>query len=140
MSTLKWSAGTIQTLLTTELNSLTDGSISSASAAYDNTSGLYMFADFQVDVTFGSNPTAGSPLTLYLLPSLDGTNYEKTGVSGAVVAGWQLEATTSQQLLVARGIVLPPTKFKVQLKNNSGVTTPSSGSTVKMLPYYYQSV
>lgn len=144
MATIKWSVASIQTLLSTELNSLATGNLSALGTEYDNTSGLYLFADFQLDVTFGSSPTANAPVVLYIVPKTDGTNYNFGSSSNAwdgfVRGGWSLMATTSQQLLTIQGVPIPPLKFKIQVKNQSGQSFPGSGSTVKMVPYYYQSV
>ena len=139
--TIKWNPGSITSLLTTELNSLSSGSLSALGAEFDNTSGLYLFADFQLDVTFGSAPTANTPLVLYLVPKTDGTNYNFGGSSAAwdgfVRGGWQMMAITTQQLLTIQGIAIPPLKFKIQIKNQTNQPLPSSGSTVKMVPYNY---
>ncbi len=141
MATVKWAAASITSMLTTELNSLASGSICSLGTEYDNTAGLYLFADFQLDVTFGSSPTANAPVLLYLVPKTDGTNYNfgsSTAVwDGFARGGWSMMAINTQQLLTISGIPIPPLKFKVHVKNVSGQPFPASGSTVKMVPYQY---
>lgn len=150
MATQKLSAGAIQTIATTELNSLANAA-AALGAEYDNTSGLYMFGLFELNVTFGSAPTAGTTVDLYIIPAPDGTNYDDavTGAAGSApvtsFAGvFPLRAVTSAQKVpcgVASSLInLPPTKFKVFVINRSGQAFPASGSTVKMVPYYYQSV
>jgi len=144
MASVKWAAGTLTSLLTTQLNSLASGSLTALGAEFDNTSGLYLFGDFQLDVTFASAPTVNTPVTLYLVPEPDGSNYNFGGSSAAwagfIVGGWQMMNINTQQLLTIRGIPLPPTKFKIQVLNATNQAMPSSGTTVKMLPYYYQIV
>ena len=141
MATVKWSPAAITTLLSTELNSLTSGSLSALGTEYDNTAGLYLFADFQLDATFGTNPTANAPILLYVVPKTDGTNYNYGSSSvawdGFARGGWAMQAVTTQQLYTIHGIPIPPLKFKIHIKNLCGQTMAASGSTVKMVPYQY---
>lgn len=151
MTDYKWKANTIQTLLSTELNSLANN-YGALGVEFDNAAGLWLKASFLLTVTFGSNPTAGNTCDLYLIPALDGTNYadNTTGASGyapstCYIGGFPLQAkTTIHRLGLGLGlngaIELPPSKFKVLLINKSGVAFPASGSTVQMLASMYQSV
>lgn len=151
MASIKLEAGSIQTLATTELNSLANAA-AALGVEYDNSSNLYLWGIFELNVTFGTNPTAGSTVDLYLIPAPDGTNYDDntTGASGAApstcyMGGFPLRAVTTAQkvplgLGILRGIELPPTKFKAFVINKSGQAFPASGSTLKMVPYRYQSV
>ena len=150
MASIKLEAAAITTVASTELNSLANAALA-LGAEYDNSSGLYLYGLFELNVTFGSNPTAGNTVDLYLIPAPDGTNYDDavTGASGTApittyVGGFPLRAvTTAQKVPLGLGLTLvnlPPTKFKAFIVNKSGVAFPSSGSTVKMVPYRYQSV
>jgi len=149
MSSIKLEAASISTVLSTELNSLANNA-AALGTEYDNSSNLYLWATFELNVTFGSAPTAGNTVDLYIIPAPDGTNYDDntTGASGAApstsyVGGFPLRAVTSAQkvpLGVVRRVDLPPTKFKIFVVNGSGQAFPASGSTVKMIPYRYQSV
>lgn len=149
MASIKLEAASIATVLSTELNSLANNA-AALGTEYDNSSNLYLWATFELNVTFGSAPTAGNTVDLYIIPAPDGTNFDDntTGASGAApstsyVGGFPLRAVTSAQkvpLGVVRRIDLPPTKFKVFVVNGSGQAFPASGSTVKMIPYRYQSV
>lgn len=148
MASIKLEAASITTVLSTELNSLANGA-AAISSAYDNDTNLYMWATFELNVQFGANPTIYTTVDLYIIPAPDGTNYDDatTGASGTApstcyVGGFPLRVTTSAQkvpLGVVRRVDLPPTKFKVFVLNGSGQSFPSSGSTVKMVPYRYQS-
>lgn len=151
MATIKLEAGTIVSVATTELNSLANNA-GALGAEYDNSANLYMFGLFELNVTFGTAPTAGNTVDLYIIPAPDGTNYDDatTGASGAApgttyVGGLPLRAvTTAQKVPLGLGqagyIQLPPTKFKVFALNKSGQAFPASGSTIKLVPYRYQSV
>jgi hypothetical protein len=151
MATIKLEAAAITTVASTELNSLAN-SAGALGAEYDNAAGLYMMGVFELNVTFGTNPTAGSTVDLYIIPAPDGTNYDDavTGASGAApmtayAGGFPLRAvTTAQKVPLGMGIggavPIPPVKFKCFLLNKSGQAFPASGSTLKLVPFRYQSV
>jgi hypothetical protein len=149
MSDLKLKAGVAATnALSTELNSLADaGRV--VSAAIDNSSNLDLFMDLQLAVQYTSSaPAAGVVVAeVYLLPSIDGTNYAEGSTS----------VTPQQQLLVATlesrngstsaveyldslGIPIPIGSFKLLLVNKSGKTYASSGNTLKYRTSKLQSV
>ncbi len=150
-SSIKYEAAAIASLLTTELNSLANGSGAIASAGYDNATNLYLYGFFELNVTFGSNPTAGSTVDLYLIPAADGTNYDDGAGGASPVApvttyagSFPLRAVTTAQKVSLGGpggpslIPLPPVPFKALLVNGSGQAFPASGSTLKMVPYRMQ--
>lgn len=150
MASLKLEAGTIATLVSTEANSLANAA-GALGAEYDNATNLYLFGLLELNVTFGSAPTAGNTVDAYLIPAPDGTNYDDaiTGASGSApistfVGGFPLRAvTTAQKVPLGVGLTvisLPPTKFKLFILNKSGQAFPASGTTIKMVPYRYQSV
>lgn len=152
MTTEKWLAGTVTSLATTELNSLANAA-GALGVEFGNTTNLYTFAMFELTVTFGSAPTAGRTVDLYIVPAVDGTNYATnvTGASGYAqsthyAGSFPLQAVTTLQRLTIGGsgmrgtLYIPPTKFKLYVLNNSAVAFPASGSTLKMLPYQRQSV
>lgn len=127
-------------LLTTELNSLANGSFATAGSAYDNGTNLYLWGDFELVVGTGSAMTANNTFDLYLLPSVDGTNYiDTTGPPpNAYVGSFVCQAATSGRYIL-RDVPLPLSKFKAYIKNGSGQALSSSGSTLKLLPCANQS-
>jgi hypothetical protein len=146
VGSIKWEPATIETLLgDTQLAPAGTGIASGVGtvlgAEYDNgdTGNRYMFGMFQLDVTFGSSPTAGTLCTLYLIPATDGTNYNDGGGTvrpqNAVIGSFAMRAVNTQQRVTFIGIPLPPTKFKIFLVNGTDQAFPNSGSTVKMVPY-----
>lgn len=150
MTDYKQKANTITSLMTTELNSLANN-YAALGVEFDNAAGLWINGDFELTVTFGSNPTAGNTCDLYLVQSHDGTNYSDytSGASGyapatCLVGSFPLQAkTTIHRLTLQLGVGgallrLPPTKFKALLINKSGVAFPSSGSTLKLTASMYQ--
>jgi hypothetical protein len=152
MASIKYEAGAIQTLMTTQLDGLANAA-AALGVEYDNSASLYLWGLFELNVTFGTNPTAGSLINLYLIPAADGTNYADNvpGAGGSApstmfAGGFPLRAVTTAQrvTLGVHGfyplVPLPPAKFKVFVVNNSGQAFPASGSTLKMVPYRLQSV
>lgn len=142
MSTIRLRAyGGVATVLTTELNSLAATTGKAISAALDNTTNLDLWADFELKVTFGTAPTLNSIVELYVLPSVDaGTTYPDG--SGSVLpapplyaAGFPVRAVTTAQVIVVRGIALPPGLFKVLVQNTTAQAFPASGSTLRMNAY-----
>ena len=153
MSSEKLEAGTLTTMASTELNSLANNAAALGSVVFDNAADLWPFAQFELTVTFGSAPTANYTIDLYLIPSIDGTNYDDavTGANGTAPAtsyagAFPLRAiTTIQRVPLGIGgqagrIELPPSKFKILAVNKSGAAMPSSGSLIKMQPYRRQIV
>lgn len=146
MATIKRSDYTQGTVLSaglgTELNALATGSGSAASAAIDNSTNLDLFGDFVLDVTYGVNPTVGSTVDLYIIPSIDATNYGDY-TSGAspfapkeyLVKSFELKAATTAQKLIVRDVSLPK-KFKLAVINNAGQAMAASGNTVKFETYF----
>lgn len=152
-SSEKLEAGTFTTLVSTELNSLANNAAALGSTVFDNATELWPFGQFELTVTFSSAPTANNTIDLYLIPSIDGTNYGDaiTGASGSApstsyLGSFPLRAvTTLQRVPLGAGgqagrIELPPSKFKIFAINKSGAAMPSSGSLIKMQPYRRQIV
>lgn len=135
---MAWTVGSITTLLSTELNSLATATACAVGPAYDNRTNLNTHADFELVVTFGSAATAGTLAELWLVPTIDGTNYVDGG--GAVipagslyVGAFEFRATTAHRLGF-EDRVIPTNSFKAVLRNNAGVSFPATSSTVKMVP------
>ncbi len=149
MASIKSEAAASTTVASTELNNLASAALA-LGAEYDNTSGLYLFGLFEVNVAFGSSPTANTTIDLYLIPAPDATNYDDvvTGAAGTAPAQCYIGSapvravTSAQKIPIGLGLTLvnlPPLKFKVAVKNGTNQAFPASGSTVKMVAYRYQS-
>lgn len=147
-STFKWATPeNIATALSTELNSLANGSYSNASGAIDNATGLYQF--MQLELYLASlTPVAGQSVAVYLLPTLDATNYADGGgavapSSGAFLCSFELRAAAATQRRVSRILEIPPLSFTLVVNNvtiTSGVAFASSGNTLKYRRFYMQAV
>ena len=143
MAEIKIIRGSTSTLLSTELNSLANNTGSALGTEVNNSTALEIYADFELLVTFGTNPTDGSLVELYIAGALDGTNYEDGSSTVQLrthyVGGFPVRAVTSAQRIPLRRIPIPPCKYKAYVVNKTGQTTASSGNTVKAFPYHFQS-
>lgn len=127
----------LATILSSELNSLASAAYSAAGAAIDNTTNGYVWATFELAVTFASSPGAGGSVTLYLLPSIDGSNHSDGGGSttpGQELAVWpfSVRSVTSAQRVVSFSIQVPPGKWKPLLYNGASTAFAASGNTLKI--------
>jgi hypothetical protein len=140
----KWNTpGTLATIMSTELNSLANGSQASSSSTFDNTGNLDMFVDIEV-LLASLSPASGAYVSLYLLETVDGSNFPAQSAADLRLTTTQLLVTIpigttagTAQRIVARNILLSPTKATVVFDNQTGVALNASGNTVKFLPYDY---
>jgi hypothetical protein len=150
MSTIKYEAAAVTTLMSTDLNALAAGSGAIATSAYDNATNLYLFGYFELQVDYVSAPTANGLIDLFLIPTVDATNYASTATGASEFAplttyagSFQVQNSTAVQYLALGGpgapflISLPPLSFKAFITNNTSQAFPASGSTLKMVPYRY---
>lgn len=138
MATEKWAAYTSRgSVLSTELNALASAGRSAAGAEVDNGTNLDMFGVLELAVTFGTAPSAGAYVEIYMVTAPDGANYEDG--SNTVDPGTHklidripVRAVTTAQRLSGRLIPLLPEKTKFLLYNGSGQAFPASGSTLTL--------
>ncbi len=140
MAIQQFSPGSIQTLLSTQLNNLANNTLSSVGAQFDNGDPSHLFPSgfLELLVTFGTNPSAGGHCIAYLLPLLDGTNQatlNEINLSPMILGVFPLAQNTSaQRIVVPCSLVIPPCPFVLALSNRAGQSFPASGSTVRWLP------
>jgi hypothetical protein len=133
-------------VLSTELNSLAATTGKAVSGALDNGALLNLWADLELSVNFSIAPTAGTVIEVYLLPSIDGgTTYPDGSASvlpqaALYVGGFVVRAVTGVQIMVVRGVVLPPGDYKYLVQNTTNKAFPASGSTMRESTYQMQSV
>src|SRR5690242_16533559 len=118
-STFKWAGAWTDrsTVLTTELNSLGNGSRTAVGTLIDNSSNLDEYGRFELSVTFGTNPSAGGYVQIHAITAPDGTNYEDGSSSvdpglHTVVATIPVRATTNAQRLLSKAFLFDPSKTK----------------------------
>jgi len=124
-------------VLSTELNSLANGSRTNGGQVIDNSVNLDKYGWFELNVTFGSAPNADGYVALYLVTALDGTNYASGSSTvapgaGAWVINIPVNAVNTAQNKQVGPVLLPPAKFKVIAENKTGQAFPASGSVIKL--------
>lgn len=124
----------IASSLTTELNSLSNGSISSASSAIDNSSNLDRWVSITLTVaTQGGTRSAGATVSVHRVDAVDGTNYDDVEATCApVIAVFPLDAATTARQCTRIVKVSTPGLFKVFARNNTGQAFASSGNIVEV--------
>ena len=146
----KWTAPSSQVTLAdnTALASRADGYFavaqeSAADVVIDNTSGLHLFMDLELELGAAAWPVGGW-FDFWLLPALDGTNYptgsttilpanERAATMGTHGNTSALSSTAIQ--LAVTGVFIPPALCKVLWRNRSGVTTAASGNALRYRLY-----
>lgn len=135
MASSKWAAPeAIATLLSTELNSLANAGVV-LSAAINNETGLYTHMNLELYVAVqGSARSAGAYVAIYILPSVDGTNFDDETVAAALDAMQvycALDAATTARYKVKCNIPIPPLQFKLQVENKTGQAFKADSNTLK---------
>lgn len=141
-TSLAWASGQ-------SLDSLTDDEWTDLSDEIDNSTNKYTEVDLRIPLGSATFTGADSAIEVYLVPSVDGTNYPKwTGnvstdeqqnneffVDSATTTG-----ATEAQELVLRNIMIPPGKYKYGFRNRSNVTLAASGNTPQWRPHSFEDV
>lgn len=131
------------------LDSLTDNEYTDLSDEIDNSTNLYMFADFELVLGSAAFTGADCGFELYLVPSIDGTNYPTWTGNGTAdepengpfsVGFMPLTGTTAAQRAALRDVDLPSGKWKLACRNRGNVTLAGSGNTLKWRPHSVSSV
>jgi hypothetical protein len=139
MATTKHKAysSSIASVHTTSLNSLANVTNSAASSAIDNTSALDLYDDLTLTVaTQGSARSAGATVNVYLIPALDGTNYDAVNETTAeLVAVFPLDAAVTARQVTRRDIPIPPGLFEYFVRNQTGQAFASSGNILERRPH-----
>lgn len=141
----------VSSVMTTELNALAASTGKAISAAIDNTPdgstlGGDLFDNLELSVDFVTAPTAGTVVEVYLLPSIDdGTTYPDGSTSilpqsSLYAGGFAVRSTTAAQVMVLRGVALPPGFFKYLVQNTTNQAFPATGSVLRRNSYQLLSV
>jgi len=138
MATIKWEApGSVQTYLSTELNSLADGANKLGGAISNDAAGeLDLYMTVQLYLATTSARAVDARVDLYLLPTVDGTNfaYGSDSVDPSPdnwVGQFVPPADTSAVYMVIQKIEIPPVDFKLLVMNEINVAFAASGNLLK---------
>jgi hypothetical protein len=123
----------IASALTTHMDSITNGNISTASSAIDNTSALDLYDDLTLTIaTQGGARSAGATVSVLMVQAVDGTNYDDVQVTcGQLVAVFPLDAATTARQVSVRDVPIPPGLFKYFVLNSTGQAFASSGNILE---------
>jgi len=127
------------TLLDSELDSIpTEGSV--LSGVIDNSTGLDTVIDFELYLAEqASARSAGACVDIYLVSSIDGTNYPGPAIGepsiNTIVGSFAFSAAVDAERDVIKNITLSPGLHKVYIKNRTGQTFASASNTLKYRVY-----
>lgn len=133
---------------TRTLVSLADNEWTDESDVIDNSLTKYMMADLRLVLGSAAFTGTDSIVEIYLLPSVDDTNYPDWVGDGIIdeqenqihfIGSVTTSGTTAVQDLALRAISLPNGKFKFGVRNRAGVALAGSGSTLYWRPWQYSS-
>lgn len=136
------------TVLSTEMNSLANDTWSALGAEQSNVLG-YMLMDIQVDLGSLLPTGADAAIEVYIVPSVDGTNYPnytETGVadeqenSAFFIGSVTLSLDTEAQLQPILEVTVPRGKWKLGIRTRANVALAASANAVKVRYWGYQSV
>jgi hypothetical protein len=141
MATVRWGTyGSPVVILGDELTGLVNGGVSRPGTAISADGSLFCDVEFITSAAF--SPTAGAQIDLWLLRSIDGTNYE----DGSASAMPPREANVTIPVRAGVSIVtragspylkLPPGTYKAIARNRTGAALPA-GTIVRIATYSEQ--
>ena len=125
----------------TGLNTLASATWSELSSEIDNSLTGYSFMDLFLDL--GGSAAFDGTIDVYVVPSIDGTNYPDWVGSGTADApqnntyyiGSFTVDGTSAKLVAETDFKMPQGKFKFGLRNQSGVATSGAANWLKWRPW-----
>lgn len=134
---IAWSSG--QTL-----NSLTDNEFTDLTDEHDNSTDKHPRCDVEIVLASAAFTGTDSGIEVYLIPSMDGTNYPTWTGNGTsdeqentpfFVGFAPTTATTAAQRMVIRGIDLPQGKYKWGFRSRANVSLAASGNSASFRPH-----
>ena len=119
-----------ETALTTELNSLANNTASSIGSAISNDGSTELDTHAEAEIVLASlTPVAPAYIEVWLVPTIDGTNYADTGYCVASIA---IATGTAAKREVSARFPVPARDHKFKVINRTGVSLGSSGNTLKI--------
>ena len=136
----------ITTVLSTELNGLTDGAVAISGNLSNDAATTERLIKAMAEIyiaTQGTARSAGASVTLFLIPTTDGTNYGDTDgdcVNNYIVGVYPLDGGSTAARYISGSIALLPTDYRIGLRNDTGQTLAATGNTVKLREYSVEDV
>lgn len=133
----------IASTLTTELNTLANNANSAASpTAIDNGTNLDLYHDLTLTIaTQGAARSAGAVVLVYLVPALDGTNYDAVHeTTSELAASFSLDAATTARQITRRDVPIPPGLFKYFIRNVTGQALAATANLLEFRAHSIESV
>lgn len=130
------------------LDSAADNEYTDLSDEIDNTTNKYIFHDVRVALASAAFTGTDSAISLYLVPSVDGTNFAQwTGNvttfeqenENSHVDTLQTSGATEAQEIIFRDVKIPNGKFKYAFRNKGGVSLAGSGNSAQYRPHQFTS-
>lgn len=142
MGAVTWTTpDAISTILSTGLASLADGGNALSTGTVDNLTNLdrYMALEFYL-AEQSSARASDAHVAVYLLPTVDGTNYSYGSNSvDPSPANWlcslAFDASTAARYVGVSELPIPPFEFKLLVMNETGNAFAASGNTLKYRTY-----
>ena len=134
----------IQTYLSTDLNALADND-SFIGAKIDNGANGENAMYIALELTLAEQAGArDGPVNVYLVASLDDTNFSYGDSAflldaGTLIESFALDAAVTARIVVRTNIRIPPLDFKLILSNVSGQAFAATGNTLKYRIYSHES-
>jgi len=139
----------LATILSSELNTLADDTSCAASTVIITNNTIHdLFVDFQLDLASVDMSGQSSPsLAVYLIPSIDGTNYPDWEAGADpdpaneqyYVGSITIQELSKAHLQVLTDVALKTGKHQVALRNNCGAALAASGNTLGFRTHGYES-
>lgn len=140
MATTKHKAyqASVANILTTETNSLANNANSTASSAFDNSSSLELFADFELILAAqGVARSVGAYVALFACISIDGgSQYAAANeITAKLIAAFPLDAATTARRVVVTDVPIPPGFLLFFVRNVTGQVFAASGTSLRWRPH-----
>lgn len=128
MATIKHEAkATAETVMSTELNGLANGSraISSGAVSNDAAGELYLYGDFRLYLPDQPGArSAGAAVILWILPEVNNVYPYGSATlepqASLIMGSFSFDAASNYRDAVLRDIPLPPSDFRILVKNKTG--------------------
>lgn len=129
-------AGSLVSILTTELNALANSSNSAASTTpFDNRTVGDEWAEVEINIGAQTARTGTPTLEVYILRTIDDTNYDTLDpvVNDRIhTKTITLPTTTAAYRIILAEVAIPPGLFKFYFRNLTSQALAASGNTVKI--------